>query len=89
VKRSRGASPKLFGVLGRWSERQRCWSWRSRPLTACAYQTPTGGWWISGTVNSFPMASRPQATLQRAIADFERHLRHLHKTLGKLIEGRA
>lgn len=83
---SRGVNaPRLFGVAAIWSDRQRCWRWRLDPLTACAYQTPTGGWYLSGAINSFHVASRTHATLQRATDDLERHLVSLYRRLGRLI----
>lgn len=79
----------LFGVSARWSDRQRCWRWRVDPLTACAYQAPTGGWWISGTINSFHVASRTHDTIERAVFQLERDLAALHRKLGRLIARRG
>jgi hypothetical protein len=79
-------APVLFGVPAKWSDRERCWRWHVPPLVARAYQTPTGGWWISGAINSFAVASRAHHVLARAAQELEQHLVAVHKKLGRLIE---
>lgn len=83
--RTRSNAPLLFGVAARWSDRERCWRWSVPPLVARAYQTPTGGWWISGAVNSFSVASRAHHVLARATQELEQHLVAVHARLGRLI----
>lgn len=78
--------PTVFGRPARWSDRERCWVWKFAPLIARAYQTPTGGWWISGSLNSFHVGSRAHARLERATQELERHLVHVYGLLAKLIE---
>lgn len=78
-------APVLFGVPGRWSDRERCWRWSVAPLVARAFQTPSGGWWISGAVNSFHVASRAPHALDRATRELEQHLISVHAKLGQLI----
>jgi hypothetical protein len=55
------------------------------PLTACAYQSPTGQWWISGAINSFHVASRAHADIARATKELETHLVSLNRRLSRLI----
>lgn len=86
MKRTRATTaPVLFGVPARWSDRDRCWVWSVPPLVARAYQSPTGGWWISGAVNSFHVGSRVHHVITRATLELEAHLVAVHKKLGALI----
>lgn len=80
------APPILFGRPAKWSDRERCWRWSIPPLVARAYQTPTGGWWISGSINSFSVASHAHHVLARASQELERHLVAVHAKLGAMIE---
>jgi hypothetical protein len=56
------------------------------PLTACAYQGPTGGWWISGAVNSFHVASRVHDDIAKATRELELHIVSLARRLNKLVK---
>jgi hypothetical protein len=85
----RMVAPTLFGIPAKWSDRERCWRWKFAPLVARAYQTPTGGWWISGSLNSFHVGSRAHARIERAAQELERHLEHVYRLLGKVIARRG